>query len=70
MVAKNRSIVQSFKHVNRNVTYIPVWLTLIKHFFDCGWLKAFIIAVLTAIIFIIIAVIIGVILGVALITLL
>ena len=31
-----------------------IWLALIKHFFDCGWLKAFIIAVLAVIIFIII----------------
>ena len=31
-----------------------VWLALIKHFFDCGWLKAFLIAVVAVIIFIII----------------
>jgi len=47
-----------------------IWLALIKHFFDCGWLKAFVIAVLAAILFVIIAIIIGVILGVALIALL
>ncbi|MGQ9507374.1 MAG: hypothetical protein ACUVTB_05895 [Candidatus Bathycorpusculaceae bacterium] len=28
-----------------------VWLALIRHFFDCGWLKAFIIAILAVIIF-------------------
>jgi len=28
-----------------------IWLGLIKHFFDCGWLKAFVIAVLAVIIF-------------------
>ncbi|MGB9853999.1 MAG: hypothetical protein ACPLRY_04230 [Candidatus Bathyarchaeales archaeon] len=38
-----------------------VWLALIKHFFDCGWLKAFIIAVLAVIIFIIIVVILAII---------
>ncbi len=31
-----------------------VWLALIKHFFDCGWLKAFVIAVIAVIVFIII----------------
>ncbi|MGB9960098.1 MAG: hypothetical protein ACPLKQ_06230 [Candidatus Bathyarchaeales archaeon] len=38
-----------------------VWLALIKHFFDCGWLKAFVIAVLAVIIFIIIVAILAVI---------
>lgn len=38
-----------------------VWLGLIKHFFDCGWLKAFAIAILAVIIFVIIAVILAVI---------
>jgi hypothetical protein len=32
-----------------------VWLGLIKHFFDCGWFKAFAIAVISVIVFIIIA---------------
>jgi hypothetical protein len=31
-----------------------VWLALIKHFFDCGWLKAFVIAVIAVVIFVII----------------
>ena len=31
-----------------------VWLLLIKHFFDCGWLKAFAIAIVSVIVFIII----------------
>lgn len=34
-----------------------IWLALIKHFFDCGWLKAFVIAIIAAIIFVVIAVI-------------
>jgi hypothetical protein len=38
-----------------------VWLALIKHFFDCGWLKAFVIAVVAVIIFVIIIVILGII---------
>ena len=32
-----------------------VWLGLIKHFFDCGWLKAFVIALIAVIVFVIIA---------------
>lgn len=36
-----------------------VWLFLIKHFFDCGWIKAFAIAILAVIIFIIIGVILA-----------
>ncbi len=32
-----------------------VWLGLIKHFFDCGWLKAFAIALIAVIVFIVIA---------------
>lgn len=65
------AVVGAFIHglIGVLVSFI-VWLALIKHFFDCGWLKAFIIAVLAVIIFIIITVIIGIILGVALISLL
>jgi hypothetical protein len=36
-----------------------VWLALIKHFFDCGWLMAFVIAVIAVIIFIIIVAILA-----------
>jgi hypothetical protein len=32
-----------------------VWLYLIKHFFECGWLHAFAIAIIAVIIFIVIA---------------
>jgi hypothetical protein len=31
-----------------------IWLALIKHFFDCGWLMAFAIAVVAVIIFVVI----------------
>jgi hypothetical protein len=31
-----------------------VWLALIKHFFDCGWLKAFVIALVAVVVFVII----------------
>ena len=36
---------------------VIIWLWLIKHFFDCGWLKALLIAIVAVIIFIIIAVV-------------
>ncbi len=32
-----------------------VWLGLIKHFFDCGWLKAFVIALIAVLVFVVIA---------------
>jgi hypothetical protein len=38
-----------------------VWLALIKHFFDCGWLKAFVIAVIAVIVFIVIVAILAII---------
>jgi hypothetical protein len=38
-----------------------VWLALIKHFFDCGWLKAFVIAVIAVIIFVVIVAVLAVI---------
>jgi len=38
-----------------------VWLALIKHFFDCGWIKAFVIAVIAVIVFIIIIAILAII---------
>ncbi|MFB3888080.1 MAG: hypothetical protein ACE14S_01200 [Candidatus Bathyarchaeia archaeon] len=36
-----------------------IWLALVKHFFDCGWLKAFAISVVAILIFIAIAVLLG-----------
>jgi len=41
------------------VVMLIVWLYLIKHFFDCGWLKALLIAIVFVIIFVIIIVILG-----------
>ena len=37
-----------------------IWLALIKHFFDCGWLKAFTIAIIAVIIFVIIIAILAI----------
>jgi hypothetical protein len=33
------------------IILLIVWLALIKHFFDCGWIKAFAIAVVAVVIF-------------------
>ncbi|MEM2103981.1 MAG: hypothetical protein QW717_03720 [Candidatus Bathyarchaeia archaeon] len=41
---------------------IIVWLALIKHFFDCGWLKAIVIAIVAGIIYWIITMILSAIL--------
>ena len=46
-----------------------LWLGLIKHFFDCGWVKAFLIAVLAVIIQFVVSFLIGILLGVAIFTL-
>lgn len=36
------------------IIMIVVWLGLIKHFFDCGWMKALVIAIIAVIIYVII----------------
>jgi len=36
-----------------------VWLALIKHFFDCGWLMAFVIAIIAVVLFVIIVAILA-----------
>ncbi|MEJ5292986.1 MAG: hypothetical protein WHS82_05230 [Candidatus Methanosuratincola sp.] len=36
-----------------------IWLALIKHFFDCGWLKALLIAIVTVVVFIIIGIVLA-----------
>ncbi len=41
---------------------IVVWIALISHFFDCGWLKALVIAIVAGIIYLIISVILSAIL--------
>lgn len=38
-----------------SIIMFVVWLALIKHFFDCGWLKAFAIALVAVVVFVIIA---------------
>jgi hypothetical protein len=43
------------------VIMLIVWLALIKHFFDCGWLMAFVIAIIAVIIFVVVLAILAVI---------
>ena len=42
------------------IILLIVWLALIKHFFDCGWLKALAIAVVAVVIFAIVVAILGI----------
>ena len=37
------------------IIMVIIWLGLIKRFFDCGWLKALVIAIVAVIIFVIVA---------------
>jgi len=51
-----------------SIIVFVMWLFLIKHFFDCGWIKALVIAIIAVIIMIIVGFIIGLIAGVSLFT--
>jgi hypothetical protein len=37
-----------------------VWLALIKHFYECGWLKALVIAIVAVIVFVIITAVLAI----------
>ena len=50
-----------------SIILLIILLALVKHFFDTGWIKALIIAIIAALIWIAISVIIALILGVAII---
>ena len=58
------SVLMSYVHgiVGIAITLI-IWLVLIKHFFDCGWVKAIIVAIVAVVVLIIIAVVLAVVLG-------
>ena len=43
------------------IIQLIIWLALVKHFFDCGWLKALAISILAVIIFVAIVAILAVI---------
>jgi DNA integrity scanning protein DisA with diadenylate cyclase activity len=46
------------------IIMLIIWLALVKHFFDCGWLKALAITIIAVLIWIVIAVIVGIIIGI------
>jgi hypothetical protein len=48
-----------FTGILASLIQLIVWLALVKHFFDCGWLKAFAISIVAVIIFIIIALVLA-----------
>lgn len=56
-----------FSGIIASIIVLLIWLALVKHFFDTGWLKALAIAIVAILIWIVIAVIIGVVLGLAII---
>jgi len=56
-----------FDGIIASIIVLFIWLALVKHFFDTGWVKAFIIAVVAIVIWIVIAFIIGLIVGIAII---
>ena len=44
-----------------SIIILVIWLGLIKHFFDCGWLKALVISIVAVIVFIVISIILAII---------
>lgn len=54
-----------FDGIIASIIVLFIWLALVKHFFDTGWIKALIIAIVAIVIWIVIAFIIGLIVGVA-----
>lgn len=48
-----------FTGIIASIIQLIIWLALVKHFFDCGWLKALAISILTVIVFIAIAILLG-----------
>ena len=41
------------------IIQLVLWLLIVKHFFDCGWLKALAISIVAVIIFAIVAIVLG-----------
>ncbi len=48
-----------FTGIIASIIQLVIWFALVKHFFDCGWLKALAISILAVLIFIAIAVLLG-----------
>jgi hypothetical protein len=53
-----------FQGIIASLILFVIILGLVKHFFDCGWLKALAIGIIAAIIYIVIAVILFVLIGI------
>ncbi len=51
-----------------SIILLIMWLGVIKHFYDCGWLKALIISIVAVVIFAVISLILGSIGGIAIFT--
>jgi hypothetical protein len=48
-----------FQGIIASIIMFIIWLALVKHFFDCGWLKALAISIVAVLIFIVVAVILS-----------
>lgn len=49
-----------FSGIIAAIIALIIWLGLIKHFFDCGWLKAFIISIVAVVVFIVLMIILAI----------
>jgi len=49
----------AFSGIVAGLIVLIVWLALIKHFFDCGWPRAFLIALVAVVIFVVIGVVLA-----------
>ena len=50
-----------FYGIIASIIQLIIWLALVKHFFDSGWLEAFVISVLAVIIFVVITLLLAII---------
>jgi len=48
-----------FSGIIASLIQLIVWLALVKHFFDCGWIRALVISIAAVIIFVVVVVILG-----------
>jgi len=48
-----------FSGIIATIILLILWLALVKHFFDCGWIRAFVISILAVIIFVVIVAILA-----------
>jgi hypothetical protein len=48
-----------FSGIIASIIQLILWLVLVKHFFDCGWLKALAISILVVVIFVVIGIVLA-----------